>query len=135
MAITEVDLNKAKEHARQERSHGYAVKARYDRQRDRVVVTLNTGIEITFPTGLAEGLADATPDDLTHIEITPGGLGLHWPAIDADLYVPGLLAGRFGNRNWAAAQMGARGGSSRSEVKAQAARANGRLGGRPRKRA
>jgi len=30
------------------------------------------------------------------------GLGLHWPALDADLYVPGILDGVFGYRTWTA---------------------------------
>ena len=27
---------------------------------------------------------------MTKIEISPSGLGLHFPAIDADIYLPGL---------------------------------------------
>ncbi|MBP7521851.1 MAG: hypothetical protein KA896_15595 [Leptothrix sp. (in: Bacteria)] len=68
--------------------------------------------------------------------------GIHVPALDADLYVPGLLQGLFGSRAWmsrraverqAAAALGAAGGRARSEAKRRAAQENGRLGGRPRK--
>jgi hypothetical protein len=83
---------------------------------------------------MIEGLQDAKPRDLQDIEITPSGFGLHFPRIDADVYLPGLLAGQFGSRRWMAAQLGQRGGSARSAAKATAARANGKLGGRPRKR-
>lgn len=133
MAISENALTQAERRMQTLREHGHAVAARYDRRRARVVVSLNTGVEITFPPKLAEGLTDATPTDLAKIEITPSGLGLYWPKLDADLYVPGLLAGAFGTKQWMAAQLGAAGGSARSKAKAQAARANGRLGGRPRK--
>lgn len=94
---------------------------------------MNTGLEVTFPARLGEGLAGASPDDLADIEISPSGLGLHWPKLDADLYVPGLLQGVFGSKAWMARELGAIGGSSRSAAKAAAARANGRKGGRPRK--
>ncbi|TAN05312.1 MAG: DUF2442 domain-containing protein [Rhodanobacteraceae bacterium] len=133
MAITENEFTQAERRMQALREHGHAVAARYDRRRARVVVSLNSGVEVAFPTKLAEGLADATPTDLAKIEITPSGLGLHWPNLDADLYVPGLLAGAFGGKQWMAAQLGATGGSARSKAKARAARANGRLGGRPRK--
>ncbi|WP_442489939.1 DUF2442 domain-containing protein [Halomonas litopenaei] len=40
-----------------------------------------------------EGLTDATSEALADIEVSPTGLGLHWPQLDADLYVPALLQG------------------------------------------
>ena len=94
---------------------------------------LNTGIEVTFPPELAEGLAGASPDDLAEIDVSPTGMGLHWPRLDADLYVPALLRGALGSRSWMAAHMGAAGGKVRSPAKAAAARENGRKGGRPRR--
>ena len=75
-----------------------------------MVVRLNTGVELAFPERLAEGLADASPDSLAEIEISPAGLGLHWPRLDADLYVPALLQGVFGSKGWMARQLGAEGG-------------------------
>jgi hypothetical protein len=109
------------------------VSARYDARRSRVVVTLDTGVEVAFPTRLAEGLADASPEDLAVIEISPAGLGLHWPRLDADLYVPALLQGVFGSKGWMARQLGAEGGRARTVAKVAASRVNGRKGGRPRK--
>lgn len=134
MAITEHELKQAGQRMQTLRQHAHATAVRYDRRRARVVVSLNTGVELAFPPRLAEGLADASPGDLAKIEITPSGLGLHWPRLDADLYVPGLLAGAFGGKRWMAAQLGAAGGSARSTAKSRAARANGKLGGRPRKK-
>ncbi|MGA1981060.1 MAG: transposase [Acidobacteriaceae bacterium] len=51
------------------------------------------------------------------------------------LLVPALLEGSFGSRKWMAARLGAQGGKARSLAKRTAARANGALGGRPRKSA
>jgi hypothetical protein len=69
---------------------------------------------------------------LKHIEISPSGLGLHFPALDVDLYLPALLEGYLGSRQWMASAMGKAGGCVTSDAKARASRANGRLGGRPR---
>ena len=135
MAVTEQELAQAEARMQALRQAGYAVAARYDRRTSRIVVRLNTGLELAFPPALAEGLANAPPEDLTPIEISPTGLGLHWPKLDADLYIPALLQGVFGSRQWMAAQLGAAGGRARSATKAASSRANGRKGGRPRKKA
>ncbi len=135
MAVTEQEVQRAEKRMAALRENGFAVSARYDRRRARIVVKLSTGVQIAFPTRLAEGLADASPDDLADIEVSPAGLGLHWPQLDADVYVPALLQGVFGSKRWMAAQLGAAGGKARSGAKATAARENGRKGGRPRKAA
>lgn len=135
MAITEQDLERAERRTETVREAGHAVKARYDRHRGRIVVVLNTGVELTFPARLAEGLAGASAEDLSEIEISPAGLGLHWPKLDADLYVPALLQGMLGSKQWMARQLGAAGGRVRSASKVAAAQLNGRRGGRPKKAA
>lgn len=135
MAITEQEAATAETRMQERRETGYAAAARYDRRTARVIVRLNTGLELAFPPELAEGLANASPDDLTDIEISPAGLGLHWPKLDADLYIPALLQGVFGSKNWMARQLGTTGGQSRSDAKSAAARRNGHKGGRPRKTA
>lgn len=133
MAITDHELKLAEKRMAAVREAGHAVSARYDRRRSRMVVTLNTGVELAFPTRLAEGLADASPEDLADVEISPAGLGLHWPRLDADLYVPALLQCVFGSKGWMARELGAEGGRSRTLAKIAASRENGRKGGRPRK--
>jgi len=96
-------------------------------------VSLSNGLELGVPVDLAQGLTGAKASDLSKIEITPTGLGLHWPRLDADLYLPALMEGVFGSRRWMARVMGKAGGRSTSSAKQSAARVNGRLGGRPRK--
>jgi len=110
-----------------------AVAARYDRRRDRVVVSLDSGLELTFPPRIAQGLEHALSADLAVIELSPSGFGIHFPKLDAHLYLPALLQGVFGSKAWMAAQLGAAGGRVRSSAKTAAARANGKRGGRPRK--
>jgi hypothetical protein len=110
-----------------------ATSARYDRRSARIVVSLSNGLELGVPVHLTQGLAGAKASDLSVIEITPTGLGLHWPRLDADLYLPALLEGVLGTRRWMAEVMGRAGGRSNSSAKQAASRANGKLGGRPRK--
>src|SRR4051794_7293209 len=110
-----------------------AESAHYDAERDRVIVRLTTGVEIGFAPRDAEGLQGATREDLAEIEVEAFGLGIHFPRLDADLYVPALLEGLLGSKGWMAARLGAAGGKARGGAKAAAARANGRHGGRPRK--
>ena len=135
MAMTDQDVQQAEKRMAALRENGFAVSARYDRRAARIVVDLSTGVQVAFPVRLAEGLADASATDLADIEISPSGLGLHWPKLDADLYIPALLQGVFGSKRWMAAQLGAVGGRVRSPAKSAAALDNGRKGGRPRKAA
>ena len=132
MAVTEPEFERAGERTLSEREAGHVLSARYERRGRRVVLRLNTGVEVAFPTALAEGLAGAAPEDLERIEISPTGLGLHWPRLDADLYVPALLRGVFGSRSRMTARVGAAGGKVRSATKAAGTRENGRKGERPR---
>ena len=110
-----------------------ATRAHYERKRDRVVVELTTGIEVAFRPRDAQGLEHAKPDQLAVIKISPSGLGIHFPKLDADIYLPALLEGFLGSKRWIAAEHGRIGGSVSSAAKAAAARRNGKLGGRPRK--
>lgn len=110
-----------------------AVNARYVAETGLVVLDLTNGCIFGFPAQSVQDLHGASPDNLAVIEVEGKGLSLHWPRLDADLYVPALVAGVFGTRQWMARDMGSRGGSARSEVKTAAARANGAKGGRPRK--
>ena len=108
-------------------------KVRYERKRNRVVLGLNTGIEVAFRPRDAQGLKRAKPDQLDAIEISPSGLGIHFPKLDADSYLPALLKGFLGSKRWIAAEHGKIGGSISTTAKAAAARRNGKLGGRPKK--
>jgi Protein of unknown function (DUF2442) len=79
---------------------------------------------------LSGGVGRRTRSKLTKIKISPNGLGLHWPLLDADLYVPGLIEGAFGTHRWMQ-RIGKLGGAIRGSAKAKASRENGERGGRP----
>jgi hypothetical protein len=128
------DIEKANRRAKDLQAHvPRVVSARYDRRTGRVVINLSSKLIVSFAPEDAQGLENARPSQLNEIEISPSGFGLHFPAVDADLYVPGLLEGFLGSKSWMASRLGQIGGRSTSKVKKAASRANGRLGGRPRK--
>jgi hypothetical protein len=110
-----------------------AVSARYDRKSGHIVIHLNSNLILSFSPRDAQGLENAKPSQLEEIEVSPSGFGIHFPKLDADLYVPGLLEGFLGSKKWMASRLGQVGGQSRSRAKRAASKANGRLGGRPRK--
>jgi hypothetical protein len=134
MTLTDADVKKADKRMQARlQAQPRAVSARYDGRGARIVVSLSNGLDIGVPVQMAQGLAGAKASQLAAIEITPTGLGLHWPKLDADLYLPSLLQGLFGTRRWMASLLGKAGGRSTSAAKKVASRANGKRGGRPRK--
>jgi len=68
-----------------------AVAVRYDRRIGRIVIALASGTQISVAPREVKGLKHAHPDDLDPAEISPSGLGIHFPKLDADLYIPALL--------------------------------------------
>lgn len=59
----------------------------------RLVVDLSDGRIIAVPLAWYPRLFDSTPEELANWVIEPDGEGIHWPDIDEDLSVEGLLAG------------------------------------------
>ena len=110
-----------------------AIAADYDRASGRLVIHLSSKVDVSFSPQDAQGLENAKPSQLDEIEISPSGFGIHFPKLDTDLYLPSLLEGFLGSKRWMASRLGQIGGKSRSPAKKAASKANGRLGGRPRK--
>ena len=52
--------------------------------------------EIRFPIEVNRKLKNATDKQRKNIEIICGGTGLHWPDLDEDLSVTGIMEGKFG---------------------------------------
>jgi hypothetical protein len=111
----------------------HVVKAMYDSKLQRIFLHLSNHAWFAFRPEDAQGLGEATTAQLKKIKITPSKFGIDFPLLDVQFDVTGLIQGHFGSRKWMAARLGAAGGASRSAAKTTAARANGKLGGRPRK--
>lgn len=61
-----------------------------------VCVRLVDGREIRFQAEKNRRLSRATAKALKNVEIICNGTGLHWPDVDEDLSVQGIMEGRIG---------------------------------------
>lgn len=61
-----------------------------------VCVALKDGREIRFPVCQNRRLSKGTAKAIRNVEIICNGTGLHWPDLDEDLSVQGVLEGRIG---------------------------------------
>ena len=60
-----------------------------------IVVVLRSGAELRFPAKENPRLAQDTPEQLNRIEVSP--FGLHWPELDEDLSIRGIIQGDYGH--------------------------------------
>ena len=98
----------------------------------RITLHFNNGATFSFLTDSLETISALSPKILATVKLTPSGKGLRWDEPDIDLSIQGLLLGIFGSSVWMK-QIAIKGGSSTSEKKKAASRANGHKGGRPKK--
>ncbi len=61
---------------------------------DSLIVDLEDGRTIHVPLSWYPRLAYATPEERRHFQIVGAGYGIHWPALDEDIGVEGLLFGK-----------------------------------------
>ena len=61
-----------------------------------VCIRLADEREIRFPAAKNRRLRKGTPEQVAHVELICEGTGLHWPDLDEDLSVAGILDGRLG---------------------------------------
>ncbi len=60
---------------------------------DSMRVVLTDGRTLTVPLAWFPILKQATPPQREHYKIGGGGVSLHWPDLDEDLSIAGLMAG------------------------------------------
>ena len=49
------------------------------------------GVLSQFPSGGIRGLANGTPAERANFQISGAGFGIHWPELDEDIGVEGLM--------------------------------------------
>ena len=74
------------------RTHAKSVRV----SRGWVIVRLQDEREVRFPTSKSRRLREGTPEAVKNVELICSGTGLHWPDLDEDLSVQGIIEGRFG---------------------------------------
>ena len=68
-----------------------AQSVRFDKE--MMHVELTDGRVISVPLAWFPTLKSAKPKERAKVEIGGGGVGLHWPDLDEDLSIAGLMAG------------------------------------------
>jgi hypothetical protein len=61
---------------------------------DTLSVDMEDGRSLSIPIGWFPRLAHGTPSERANIQISGAGYGLHWPDLDEDIGVEGLLVGK-----------------------------------------
>lgn len=61
---------------------------------DTLSVDLEDGRTVAVPLSWYPRLAHATPEERQNFTIAGAGYGIHWPDLDEDIGVEGLLAGK-----------------------------------------
>lgn len=79
-----------------------AIAVHYDDRIGQVVIELRCGLLLSFRPRDVEGLEEAQEADLKDMKISPSGFGVHFPSLDADIYIPSLLQGHLGSQQWLA---------------------------------
>jgi hypothetical protein len=68
----------------------------------RIYVSMASGLDFSFPIQGNPRLEGKPDRLLSEIEVSP--FGLHWPSLDEDLSIKGILAGNYGQRSARAVQ-------------------------------
>jgi Protein of unknown function (DUF2442) len=127
------EINEARKASQIARQHEpRALSVYYNPASQELELELKNGSKLSIDTNLIQGLENATPNQRSDIQIEGEGYGLHWETLDVDISVPGLVKGIYGTKAWMT-HLGQKGGQVKSEAKSEAARANGKKGGRPSK--
>ena len=61
---------------------------------DTLTVDLEDGRTISVPIGWYPRLAHGTPTERSNVVVSGAGYGLHWPELDEDIGVEGMLLGK-----------------------------------------
>ena len=123
-------LERAYDPDRPRLDHGpRAIQASYDEERGRVMVEFDNGCLLGFPVDLVTYARGAPPEMLSGVQVMFGGTTVGWPDLGACINLMGMMLRAFRAKAWAGRYLGA----ATSEAKAEAARRNGRKGGRSRK--
>lgn len=61
---------------------------------DTLTVDLEDGRTISAPIGWYPRLAHGTPTERANFEISGAGYGIHWPDLDEDIGIEGLVLGK-----------------------------------------
>src|SRR5665213_288049 len=134
IATTPAEIRSAASRARAAaKSLTTIVNARYSKPHDTIIVQLNTGSTLSVPRKHLPGFERLAPADLRRPQIEAPGNSVWFDAPDVGVRLENLMIAAAGENivRSAAAQLL---GAQRSPRKAASSAANGKLGGRPRRK-
>ncbi len=106
---------------------------RYVPERDAIEIVTSRNAGFLIPRQWIGALQDIPTDELSKLEVWPDGSAIELEDRDIQISVHGLLTAMLPSRSIAAV-FASRGGQATSRAKRKSSRANGRKGGRPRKK-
>jgi hypothetical protein len=110
-----------------------AASIEFKRQSKLFTVKLSSGAQFIFPSRLIREIAGASLRDLADVHLSESGDSIHWEKLDVDFSIPGLITRILGTQ-LSMSELARQGGRKISIAKSEAARQNGKKGGRPRKK-
>lgn len=126
---TDQELERAEQRGKDMQGALYARSVRFSSARDSFTLRMFAGPTVEIPRSMIPHVKEASRSLAAGVTLSPMGSSLHWEALDMDFSVPGLIREVFG-----ITEPLRRAGATKSPARAAASKANGRLGGRPRKK-
>ncbi|WP_175845326.1 DUF2442 domain-containing protein [Burkholderia arboris] len=99
MALTDEQVLEAEARSRERIEKALVAREAYFDGRV-LVLALSNGKRFEIDPHVVQGLENATDADLRDIQLSPLRDSVFIPALDADLSVEGLVAGRYGSKAW-----------------------------------
>lgn len=96
---TDEEIDAALEAAKLLPPEPHALTGKYVPDLDLILLGLNDGRRLAIPREQLQGLQNATPAQIAHIEIF-GGTDICWPELDLDHHLRSLIVGRYGSAKW-----------------------------------
>ena len=97
---TNADIDAALKRTAEEPGAPTVSGARYHAPTEMIILQLQSGKRVGIPREDIQVLAGAPRSKVANIAIEDFGTALHWPELDLDLSVEGLLKGVTGSRRW-----------------------------------
>ncbi|MBE8589536.1 DUF2442 domain-containing protein [Pseudomonas sp. MAFF 301449] len=131
--LTEADVDKAIARGRKlKRLHANASNVRYED--NCISIGFSDGTRVVLPVAGLPEFKGFSLEDFQQLEVGFGGKALCCEAQDLDVSITGLIATSKPLMDLATSLVASRNGRKSSAAKSAAARANGKKGGRPRKK-
>ena len=104
----------------------------YDQSENLIIIKLKSGEIFSFPPKLAQGLAEASPEQLSDFWLPSSGSSIHWESLDVNFGIPELVAGIFGTKSWMT-ELSREIGQTTSTAKTRIVKESGKKGIRPKR--